>query len=1453
MVNISRVKISLDRNAKEKSSVLIQNGGARAMKFPNSDILICIDELILSKDSKFLKFIDSNILINHNKIILHSTLNVSDICIRIDSKFERYTENIFSALSVFTVNNKINMHIVSKGTIDFGSLNITQNASIRKLKYKGFSLNGSSCFFSKMGSIYNLNLTGVFGSFELTHSLNDITQVRSNIDISEINKRLHGNIKLDFKHQSNQGNIKINAKNLAIFGLNCGQFRLFGTKNSDDLYNILCVHSISKKIQLLCTKGKYEMKFIVKNKTIGTIGGNLKTGEISAGIKNINLSDIPLLSYITVGTKGSINISGVINKISGRIDCVFKNITLLGLMSADLIGSVIRNNGMYIFNFYKKDNSVVFNSIVKDRKIILADLKFIGIDIVNIIRVCGHFNDNILGISNGHIKYQKDNAVTEFDINIFDGVISGNRFKKLELKGDVNLNVINIKHFVVINKLNEVLASMKCIFGFTEKTPVSSVCIDIKNISVRGIKICGHGEFRGQLNAYKNINGVFQSTDIIVSGVYLGNIMADIKISTKKLEIVNLRSDNETMKSSLSLNFKKDRLLGNLNIKNMNICGIYNGLSGFLNSNIKFYGKLSNPIIELSAFVRNGKYLSLPFSFSSKLEYRNGIVQLNKINISSYSTNVVLHGKYVNGENVYLTIINLNEKIINALVNFNLPMSGNFSGYGVLSIKNAKHTCKIFLKSREVYIKALKLNDIKLNIEVNCSNIIINTACAKILDSKIRIDSGFFNLKNLKYGFDLFLINVHYGSIDLFGNIKLLGIVKKIKKSYKFLGEVNLNNLWINRYKLSYFCFDYVVKDKTLEFMQKIDSINVYNLSGSIAFGDTISIRNFNLSKDKTFFNLSGDFSKKSVNLNIKSSNINLRFVTDIFNLPNFIDGVADMCINVSGNINMPNGCISIISKTGFLMDVPYDNFNIEIDFDNNMCYIKNAYVFKQNEISVFMHGSFPFCINKTLSVDMEKKPVNIFYEVNDYKLSILKYLFNGCLKPQCGRLLFNGSFTGNYGKVNSNGILSISGGMFEPNDYLNKIKNLFVEISLINNLVEIEKFNFESGLGKGKINIYGHLKLNNFSINEFALRFVTSKKGIPLRLPQLPLSGFMGSKSLLHDYSSGEPSFDIMIQGTLLKPKISGKITLENTLFTFPGSGKKKNTMIPENTEFDLELITARNTRFENAYISALINGFLYIRGPYGNLKTSGVIETANARMDYFGMKFDISNAKIEILEDKNIYITALGEAIVPSKTGNVSETIKLVVRKLNIEKLFQSDVVKFVSNDDLNIDSRKTLKKITEIYHQNNQLFVLNSVNSANLAMGQHVLRLFDQMLTTPFTRAILRKTKLIDDFRVSYVDSNYKTVGFDKNQTFASLFLGTKYTLEKNIANKIFLEYSITFKEFNIDALNSRLTLHHGIETRYKLTNNLFLNGNFELKSQEIPYKPDRKIMIQYHLFF
>jgi hypothetical protein len=577
---------------------------------------------------------------------------------------------------------------------------------------------------------------------------------------------------------------------------------------------------------------------------------------------------------------------------------------------------------------------------------------------------------------------------------------------------------------------------------------------------------------------------------------------------------------------------------------------------------------------------------------------------------------------------------------------------------------------------------------------------------------------------------------------------------------------------------------------------------------GSIVFDKTVYIK-LNFLKNNFLFNLNTNYSKNNFDLNIKCLNIDLNLVANILNLPISASGKVDINMIVFGKSNNLNGNVTLISTNGSIGGILYDNFNINFDLSDSIIILKRFNLIKLNELYVCANGSFPFLFFNNNVNKIKNKSVDISYSIEDNKLAILKYISNGFIKQSSGKMLLKGSINGNLEKIHNNASLLISNGFFKLRNYIDKITDASIKMSVDKGVIKFDKFSFKSG--KGTLNIYGQIETNNFNINNFDIRLITDNNGIYLNVPQLPINtiAIMNHK-LLQNNSVGESCFNLRIYGTTKKPNVSGSILFKNTHFTFPGnktvSDSNNNFFVfPKSTKFDLELKSNGGTKFENSFVTAFVKGFVFINGTCDDMNVNGVIESLRGWLNYFGHEFNILNAKLEILNHDDIYLSAECETSKNSKVTTRFKNMKLFIPRSNI-----SNLQFYLNNND-----SKNMNII------NTEFNLLEFRDYLDFEIKRQFLNIINKNISIPFIRNILRKTKFIDNFNVSYFPNNDDNISVINNPTFANIFFCSKYSIEKSLSDRIFIAYSIIFNKFNL------LPCYQDIEIIYKITNNLLLN--------------------------
>jgi hypothetical protein len=1408
-IKIKNIVFELDKYNVSANNLLSLKHNIFLNKLLRSKINISINECFLVKKNIKFNFNSTDIKFNDNIIKIKSHIRALNKTIEINSLIEKKQKNIFSIKSSFISNNKINMYVDALYTTNTSSQKFYQNIIFNKLLFYNFDFNKTSCFISKKYDYYNIDINGNFGKINF-NSLLKKNKCNLIIDISKINKNMSGKIKLDL-----QKKIKIDIVNLKINGLEYCDFKFICKKEQDGVYKISILYK--KNILLINFKNFYhEDKIIIKNKTVGNINGNLKTGDFFVDVKNLNIPDImPIVNNNFCN--GIITINGFFNENIGKIKILIKNCILQNLMTLNITGVIEKNKKTYKCNFIEHDCSIILNIVFKDFKIIFYDLKIYKYNFLSLFNKyfknvsCIFCNDSI-----GHIKYSLNNSIKSFLISISNIKIFNNKFKKIEVKCNIkSFDIINIDRIVFYDESNKPVIDINgLINNVLNKKNNSYVYVSVNDLNVHGIYISTYARFKIYFNNFFKFNGKLKCNNTKIDNIVINNIYSDIFFSKNELRILNIKS-SINIDGNICLLFDKNETFCNLNVKNTNISNYCNGLIGFMNSYIKLYGKINNPHIKISFNINKGKYFSKKFFLLSDFEYFDNKVKIVKIVFD--------------------------ENFINLVTKFNFPIKGFFNGNGIINLKNIKKTkyFKLSVRSDLFYFQNKKFNDLYFDIIFDNKNIKIKNLSTKFYNSELKINNFNLDIIEKKYNFNLFIVNFNIYGFNLFGNIDILGNFTTSGNNIDHNGIVNFNDIWINKYKLHCFYLNYCIKNKLLNFYKTEEcNLNKYNFFVSFFFKKNKPVFEIKLIKKDSILNLYVDFFEKKINSIIKNLNIDLNLITKILNLQNIFDGIANINLNLNGGPENFIGNMYLISKKGLIFNIPYDDFNIELNFNKSNIYIK-TYIDKYNDISVIANGYIPNYINKLLLNKTYNGNMNISYKINDYKLNILKYISNGYIKNNLGKMFINGNINGNNKKINNNVKLLITNGSIYLKNYLNKINNIIVDISLDKNIVNFNNFSFKSAKS-GKLNVYGQIELDKFNISKFDLRFITDEKGITLCIPQFQINSSSIS-NIFQKYSQGEPIFDISISGTPYKNKISGVVKLKNTCFSLPINNLYDNKLsMLSGTEFNLKILSDKNTKFESSFISGIINGNLNINGNYDNINITGFVNTNDGKINYSGIIFNILNASIEIESKNKIYITAKAETNSLSKIYN-DKNVVLIIKRTNLFDLHKKC-------DTINLFFKKDNKLIENNIKQSDNF----SFKDSNVIIQQNVMNFFDKSFVIPFVKTIFKKIKFVDNLKILYTrDYDYYDINDQRNSRISPYFLlyGSKYSLKKEIVDNFIFCYSICFD----GGLDYKLYLHHIIEMKYKISNNLYLSSIYDFVRENEIYKSNGKIILKYILRF
>ena len=267
--------------------------------------------------------------------------------------------------------------------------------------------------------------------------------------------------------------------------------------------------------------------------------------------------------------------------------------------------------------------------------------------------------------------------------------------------------------------------------------------------------------------------------------------------------------------------------------------------------------------------------------------------------------------------------------------------------------------------------------------------------------------------------------------------------------------------------------------------------------------------------------------------------------------------------------------------------------------------------------------------------------------------------------------------------------------------------------------------------------------------------------------------------------------------------------------------------------------MLSANSTNFENSFANLYLDGKINLKGPLDDIKVNGIVESSEGRVSYVGNDFNIVNSKIEIINNE-IFITGEGESDVYSAGSSDAETIKVFVDRSSTDNL----KIRFASKNDPTMDSKTALSRLTKT--DPSQSTTLDT--STDFLVKQQAIRLLGSNVAMPLANTVLKKTGLVDNVRLGYINQDNLEIKDDEEPTIAELLYGMKYSVEKNINRLLQVGYSVTF-----DQIEREIDLKHALEMSFKVNKDLFLKGSYGLNSDNPNYEPEKKVMLEQRLRF
>jgi len=463
---------------------------------------------------------------------------------------------------------------------------------------------------------------------------------------------------------------------------------------------------------------------------------------------------------------------------------------------------------------------------------------------------------------------------------------------------------------------------------------------------------------------------------------------------------------------------------------------------------------------------------------------------------------------------------------------------------------------------------------------------------------------------------------------------------------------------------------------------------------------------------------------------------------------------------------------------------------------------------------------------------------------------------------------------TGSAGQPVLHGSLKVANGDVVGAHYFKHLTHFNMAADFEGDKLVIHELKGQSG--NGEFQIAGDIAFAGFEPSAYNLRAdVTSARGLDVQVPELaiPDSPLAKKFRFLTTASHSDVKGHVAFTGPAESPTFKGDGSFSNGHFSFPPSQKNPPPQALldwfRRINWDVDLHFADGAWFENELVEANLTGTLHLKGPSDRLRVDGGMDINEGKISYLSVEFDIEQARFDLRsqeDDHGVtnteYVRGIAQSNVqavdtvngasggaganPSNQLEINDTITLTIDYAPIDEIKP----RLTSASDPNLSQDKLLARVTQLDTDN------LTPQERNTLYQQQMVRLIDTGFATPLANNLLKRTGLVDTFKVSHftdpsqAPTSDATSGTAQQQPGAAgLLANTKYTFQKNLSSRLSLGYGVRFEQITEpDLITTKLDLVNDVELSYRWFRNVYVRGSFDLPTSDPSITPDRKVTIE-----
>ncbi|MBP2655571.1 MAG: hypothetical protein H6Q73_3140 [Firmicutes bacterium] len=535
------------------------------------------------------------------------------------------------------------------------------------------------------------------------------------------------------------------------------------------------------------------------------------------------------------------------------------------------------------------------------------------------------------------------------------------------------------------------------------------------------------------------------------------------------------------------------------------------------------------------------------------------------------------------------------------------------------------------------------------------------------------------------------------------------------------------------------------------------------------------------------------------LNLEVGARDIDAGLLAAMFDSNVGVTGKLGLTAQISGTWSNPHAAVSLDIANGGLANATFDALYGMFIFDNGSIHV-NQLMLSKGPYRASAYGTIPVAaLNKkewtkaTMADQMDLK-----VRLDQADLSILPLLTKEVTAASgntTGELRIGGNLT----KPKLYGSIVIDKGTVQLSSLADPIQNVGVDIQFEGDTIKVKSFSGQ--MGGGTYSLTGTAALRGLGLGEYNMELVLDKLGVG------------------HKYFRGPLSGNLKLVSDGVRPKLSGRITLDNTVANVP--------FVPDipasdlDLGLDLEIVAQNKVRLRNSYLYDLwVDGRVRFAGTTKSPETTGRINVIRGTVSYLRTPFKVRNGSAKFTQVGSFMPVIWLKAETSLERTTLGMTVKGPLNAMDI---------KLSSEPTMSQQEILSLLTLRSRYFENAK----SSTDSRETGLGrEEFLGLLDAGLQMRFlgeAESSFRDYFGLDDFRLvrgtilsDTSVSNRESTTTDEQQY--NLSFG------KYITNRLFLQYWM-----GVDQTRS------GFSVRYDLNRWISITGaQDEQKNHQIGFE-------------